>query len=613
MFRYLGCVWDSDDAAASATSASLIERLQSSGGDWRAAIERPGLTVLYTNTTSPNRCYVLQDSAGVVLGTLFARSAGSGSIAASKAFDSDETAKVIASSGRHLIQHYWGRYVAFLYEAESRTIRIVREPTGTLPCLATRVDGVHLYCSWLEDAFRLGLRCSINWDYVAAHLCCQRLELSFTGLNEVTRVLGGECVAHHKGRETRTFYWNPLRVAESQPIEDPAEAVAALRRCTMESVHAWASSYRSIVHTLSGGLDSAIVLACLKDAPARPQVTCVNYYSPGAAGDERAFARLAAQRAGYELLERERDITISFDPLLHMPQSAAPSIYRYYLENSGQESELARSRLAGALFSGEGGDQLFYQSHAGFGAGDYLYRRGALRGLSPEFFRIALDGARLERVTVWEVLAKAFAHAWLGRRWSFMEEVGPFTKLMPTEVIEAVKHDARWVHPHFQSSERAPSGKRWHAFPLVFPAFDYYDPLGMLDDVERVAPLYSQPLLEICLRIPVDVLTIGGWDRAIARRAFKEELPNEIATRRGKGTPGEYVQVVLERNLDFLRAMLLDGQLVRHKLVDRSKLETVLSGNPTRTDSSGTEIYGYLNTEAWLQRLTAGATAQPGD
>lgn len=602
MFRYLAFVWEADNSANGEKVGSLLKHLHAGGSEWQFALNLPGVAVLYTNTTSPNRSYELQN-AGVVLGKLFVRSDDT-STAAPTSFGAQESTKILASGGTHLIQHYWGRYVAFLHDTDSRTTRIVRDPTGALPCLSISVDGVEIYCSWLEDAARLGLPFSVNWDYLAAHLCCQRLELNVTALNEVTRILGGECVTHQHGRKSRTFHWNPLHVADSNPIEDPLEAVAALRRCTLDSVHAWASSYQSVVHTLSGGLDSSIVLACLKDAPTRPKITCVNYHSPGAAGDERTFARLAARRAGFELLERERDIAISFDPLLHMPRSAAPSIYRYYLENSRQEDSLAHERQATALFSGEGGDQLFYQSRAAFGAGDYLFRRGRIRGLGSEWFRIALDGARLDRVSVWEVLANSISHAWLGRRWNFAAEIGRYTKLMHKDAIDAVKQDVRWVHPHFQATGRMPSGKLWHAFPLVFPAFEYYDPIGILTDVERVAPLYSQPVLETCLRIPVDVLTIGGWDRAIARRAFQRDLPHEIATRRGKGIPDQYVKIVLERNLTFVREMLLDGQLIRQQFIDRTKLEAVLSGNPTRTESGGTEIYNYLNAEAWLQRFS---------
>jgi asparagine synthase (glutamine-hydrolysing) len=246
---------------------------------------------------------------------------------------------------------------------------------------------------------------------------------------------------------------------------------------------------------------------------------------------------------------------------------------------------------------------LFYQSRAAFGAGDYLQRRGIASGFRAEFLRIALDGARVDRVSVWDVLRSALSQACLGRRWTPGSDWGHFIKLLHVDVIDAVINDARWLHPHFQVQHGMPSGKLWHAYTLTFPAVDYYDPLGLDNAVERVAPLFSQPVLEVCLRIPVDVLTSGGWDRAIARRAFRHDLPREIATRRGKGGPGEYVNAVLDRNFAFVRETLLDGQLVQHGIIDRTQLEAALSRAPTRTARGDTEIYDYLNAELWLQRL----------
>lgn len=605
MFRYFCFVWDARDAGVSARVGAYVEALRATG--WGFSWRRPGVAVLHTDSSSsPNRVHALQSDAGVVLGKLFVRGKANPSSDAPAVFDASESAKISASGGRRLIDRYWGRYVALLHDASVGTTRVLRDPTGGLPCLHASVRGVEMYFSRLEDAVCMGLPVTINWDYVAAHLCFQRLELNVTGLNEVTQVLAGECVEHHGGRRASAFYWDPLRLAAENPIEDPAVAVETLRRSTLDSVRAWAASYERIVHTLSGGLDSSIVLACLKDAPARPQITCVNYHSPGAAGDERAYARLMAQRAGIDLLERERKVDVHFEPLRHMPRAIAPVIYRYYLENSRAELELARERGATALFSGEGGDQLFYQARAIFGAGDYLSRHG-IRGLGSDLFRIALDAARIDGVSVWKVLRDAIARAWLRRRWTPTADLGQFRKLLNPEVVESVKQDGRWIHPSFRGEPRAPSGKLWHAYGLSIPAVEFYDPLGILDGVERVAPLFSQPVLEACLRIPIDVLTIGGWDRAIARRAFQQALPKEIATRRSKGDPGAYVKSVLAQHLDFVRDLLLDGELVRQKLIDRAVLEATLRGGPARSASTEIEVYDCLNVEAWLQRFSPAA------
>ena len=74
--------------------------------------------------------------------------------------------------------------------------------------------------------------------------------------------------------------------------------------------------------------------------------------------------------------------------------------------------------------------------------------------------------------------------------------------LLAPEVIRDAKRSAGFLHP------------------LLRQPFDFYDPLGQGNEAERISPLFSQPLMELCLRIPTYVLTEGGWDRAVARRAF---------------------------------------------------------------------------------------------
>ena len=100
-----------------------------------------------------------------------------------------------------------------------------------------------------------------------------------------------------------------------------------MRQCVRDVVHAWASCYDHMLLSLSGGLDSSIVLACLKDAPSRPRVTCFHYYPLGADLDERAYARAAAAKAGLELLERPRDSSFSLQPLLtRAPRAGADQL-----------------------------------------------------------------------------------------------------------------------------------------------------------------------------------------------------------------------------------------------------------------------------------------------
>jgi asparagine synthase (glutamine-hydrolysing) len=417
-----------------------------------------------------------------------------------------------------------------------------------------------------------------------------------TGLRQVSQVLGGECVELRDDHARSTFFWDPLRIANSNIIEDPVEATRAMRDCVMDAVRAWASCYSSITLSLSGGLDSSIVYAALRDTPARSKLTCFHFYPVGSDIDERHFARLVAQSGGNELLERPRDSALSLRPLLDCEASHEPSIYLYYLENSRLDAEIAASHNATGAFTGWGGDQLFYQNHAFLAAGDYLH----YRGLRPQFLRVAFDSAHLDRVSVWHVLREAFAERVQQRRWNLRDVVAQYMPMIRPEVLDRVYGGDGYVHPLLTDPRGTPSGKLWHALQIVSPA-EFYDPFGLPDDPERVSPLHSQPVLELCLRIPVHTLTLGGWDRAIARRAFLNELPREIANRRNKGGIEHHVRQIVDRNGAFLRELLLDGALVTEGLVDRNKLQTALSGKGTKIQYGLTELLEFAGSEAWLR------------
>ncbi|MGH8210343.1 MAG: asparagine synthase-related protein [Steroidobacteraceae bacterium] len=599
MFRYLAFVWHDQDAAARDTARRLIDRHASHSPDWQVALGKKGLFVGYAGarigSTEP---HCLQGGAGVVLGKLFERPPNSPSIAAPLTFDESRTRAVLHSRGRDLVGRYWGRYVAFLHDGADGTSWVLRDPSGGLPCLSVRFGGVRLYFSTMNDIQHLGLGpFAVNWGYLAASICLMRGQTHATGLRDVSQVLGVECVELRDDQANRTFYWDALAIANSKLIEDPAEATRALRDCVMDAVRAWASCYGGIALSLSGGLDSSIVYAALRDTPEKEKLTCFHYYPVGSDLDERRFARLVAHSGGSALIERPRNSALSLQPLLQVAASHEPANYLYYLEHSRLDAALAAEHRATALFTGWGGDQLFYQNHAFLAAGDYLH----YRGLRPQLLRVAFDSAQMDRVSVWHVLREAFAERVQQRRWSLREEVAEFRPLIRREVIDEAYGSALYGHPLLNDSRGTPSGKLWHALQLSGP-WEFYDPFGQPDDPESVAPLYSQPVLELCLRVPVHVLTLGGWDRAIARRAFYSELPREIANRRNKGGIERHLRGIFEHNSAFVRELLLDGALVHEGVVDRKKLATVLSGKPTKIQPGLGELFDFLGTEAWLRR-----------
>jgi hypothetical protein len=88
----------------------------------------------------------------------------------------------------------------------------------------------------------------------------------------------------------------------------------------------------------------------------------------------------------------------------------------------------------------------------------------------------------------------------------------------------------------------------------------------------------------------------------VARAAFEDVLPPEILQRGlGKGGPGLWIKDVIDNNTGFLREFLLDGVLARRRLIDRTKLETVLSPRIAKSSVVACDIFAKLYIEVWLR------------
>jgi asparagine synthase (glutamine-hydrolysing) len=604
MFRYVALVWNGANGEQHSTAKLLAERVVRQSQEWQTVLATEHCLVLCAGARRrENETYAIANDQGVVLGKLFSRDA-IGCAAAPDVLAGDDGVRVVHSGGRQLVDRYWGRYVAFWRDTRG-AVCALRDPTGTLPCYETTFRGVRIYFSWLDDCLKTGLlHFTIDWDFIAALVPLAIISCRATGLNEVRQVLQGECVRWHAGEMARELLWDPCRFAAMDAITDAAVAESALRDTVRQCVHAWASCYASILHRMSGGIDSTIVLSCLRDAPTRPKVTGLIHYSSSPRSDERPFARLAARSANCTLVECERNPAARLEPLLHMHPLPEPHSCLPYTQNDGLERRVAADCDASAVFSGGGGDQLFFQGRTTLAASDYLRQRGP----RPALLFPALNGARLERISVWRVLRSAISDAIGPRPLDPLADVGKHWQLLRPGLVDDVRRDRRFLHPWVDQAADLPIGKQHQVYSLRAP-HTYYDSRGQANDPEYVHPLASQPLVETVLRIPTWILTTGGWDRALARRAFSSDMPTEIVTRRTKGAADVQLESLLIQNIDWVRDQLLSGFLVQNRLVDGIKLEAVLSGRTTCPDSPTVEIYHYVSVESWLRGWAAAPTS----
>lgn len=585
MEHYIALLWPPLLEPPPALFNAISTLTENKVSEWRVVYQADGIVIA---AKGPLQSYPL-NRAGIILGQMF-----QGACSA----ESDVVA-MPSVNGEYLIDHIWGRYIAFLRDERSAVWGVLRHPSNGPGCYVMDVDGAIVCVSHPEDILQIARqKLRPNWPYLRDSLLDVELIDGQTGVFEIREVLAGEFWQVTSEGVTHRLLWHPACLCCEDPLSDADEAQERLKASTQACLRAWASQYGSILHTLSGGLDSAIVLGCLIDAADASKITCLNYFTTNKDGDERAFARAAARYFTRPLVERAipEDATVYETILNDLPLTAKPDTHIFARPLDTALVGEAQRLKADVFLSGEGGDHLFFNMARDLTAVDYAFDHGITRDLP----KIVFETAQRCGTSVWNVLARAIHHGMLTRRSSFA--LPDCTRSHSFVTLEAVMDagELSRAHPWMADLDGVAPGKTLQIYYLAkvlhrFPAF------GRCTVADVVHPLLSQPLIETCLRIPTYILSRYGMDRGLARMAFQDVIPPSILHRRTKGSTGNHIARMLASGLPHFRPLLLDGLLAQQPFIDRGRLEAILTPDALENRTLLWPLLRAIATEAWLQ------------
>lgn len=611
MTRYISVHWDARDHDSANRVTHIRNRLAQHLTHWTSIFERSGVLVFSPVHATPVK-YVqtLGERSGVVLGTLFRRIPKSNAtVRQVHSFTESESRRIHETRGRNLVSEFWGSYVAIFRDPIGSASHVLRGPFSSIKAFYSDYGPVRMFFSDVQDYADLELTAfAINWDCIRAQAGCADYLSHETALEGVLALEAGEYAQVLPPGVTREFYWHPCDIAQVTATDDFCEAAELVRDTTQGCVRSWAAHYEHIIHTLSGGLDSSISVCCARKALERSAMVGVNYFSEDPTGDERRFARDVARHVDVELVEQARDPNVNLDVFRTCALTSRPTLDFSGYGQYRKEVEFANRRGANAIFTGELGDNLFEHGAAIEAAADYVWRHG----LRPGLLRVVVECAMRRNLSVWNVIYRLFKEHRFRRsskRWNshrYMERelglrVSDLT-LLRSDALESVRaHEDRFVHPWLDRMAETPPAK----FMMIYGMYmetACESPFALADDPPMVAPLASQPIAEICLRIPSYLCNRYGMNRAVARRAFAGELPDSVLERATKGTPEPWTRDVVKRNQQFLRGFLLDGVLVKEGILDRARVESSLSSEVGASKVFIADLIVQLYIEAWLRR-----------
>ncbi len=417
-------------------------------------------------------------------------------------------------------------------------------------------------------------------------------------------------VATADGTEGPTRYWRARFTSGWRERLDglsDAEAEERFRSLLQTAVERRLVADVPLGAFLSGGLDSSSVVALM----ARAASGRVKTFTIGFAGhteyDERAHARVVAERFGTEHTEFvvEPKALDLVDRLVYHhdgPFGDSSAVPTYML------SELTRTRVTVAL-NGDGGDEVF--------AGYLRLYGGALSERVPRAAFSALAGLlgllpeprdRKHPLR----FAKRFAEA--GRlpllerylRWNAYF-TGELPGLLRPELAAAL--DRERLLESFAAAYAAGSGSTLAR--LLQLNFETYllddllvkmDRMSMAHGLEARSPFLDTAVVEFGAALPDRLRMRFGKGKLLLRRAMRGILPASIMARgkMGFGVPlGAWFRSDLQ---GFVRERLLDAGSPLYEYLRREAVEAVIARHGAARADLSAQIWALLTLESWLRQ-----------
>jgi asparagine synthase (glutamine-hydrolysing) len=523
--------------------------------------------------------------------------------------DEDRTDVAIVSTGLQklgtaFISKIIGDFAIVHYDRRSNSLLLARDPFGMRPLFYCRKGNQLIVASDLAALIKLTDKSpELDHEYIHSYIVTIP-EATRTPYRDFHPVEPGHMLIARNGNFTSSRFWHP-ELNKDIVYKTDAEYEEHCRQLMVEGVRqCLRSDDRPIWVSLSGGLDSSTVV-CLgkqlidrRQAEAKELQTYSIVFDEARSADERQFIHAVEQKvgkAGFHLTDDSYWLDIpspreSFTcvptPWLCVPRR---------LDRLRDEMVACGARV---LLNGLGGDQDFWN----------------LPVPSPQLTNLLLNfnfRALHRGVQVWSGLIK---QPYLHTLWKMA--LLPF---MPTSVRARFQPKLlvpEWLDKTFVRTMRLrertlppPDPNGFDDFGRRIQSGAFQQLINLIasgayvirDGIESRSPLLYQPLVEFCFAIPFEQKLRPGEIRSLMRRSLRNDLPEKVLTRPGKGEISEPMHRALLRQSDKVDSLLADPLVCSLGYVDRERLRSAVSLAKHGAKLNVGALLKTISLEIWLQ------------
>ena len=524
--------------------------------------------------------------------------------------------------GPRCVEKLRGMFAIAIWDAARRRLVLARDRVGVKQLFYTvaggqLVWGSELKCLLRHPAVERRLSPSavnhfLTFLYVPAPLTI------FDGIHELEPA---HILIAENGAIRLERYWELHYAVDRRRSE--ADAIAGFRERLDEAVRIRMVADVPLGAFLSGGIDSGAIVALMaRHASAPVETFSIGYENGGEHFDERAYAKVIAERYGTHHHEFvvEPDLTALVPRLVRafdQPFADSAAIPTWYV------SELTRRHVTVAL-SGIGGDEVAagYERHRGVLLAERarrlpgFLRNGLLRPLVerlPESKRGTHFANRLKRFV--RTIDLDFDERYLALLSAFQPPAR--AALLTPAIREQIALDepaALFRAVTAPAATADPLHRALFADLKLFLPCDlltFADRMSMAHALEVRVPFVDHLLLEYAATIPPELKLHGMEKKYILKRAVADLLPAETLNRRKMGFSVPLTVWFRAELRPFVEEVLCERAVRTAGVFHYPAVRQILADHFALRANNDIQIWGLLTFMLWHQDYLAGGAYAP--
>jgi asparagine synthase (glutamine-hydrolysing) len=514
--------------------------------------------------------------------------------------------------GEGCVSKLRGMFAFAIWDENQQKLILARDHLGQKPLFYSQIGHDFWFASEIKSILA-GNNQMREMDLESLHhyLSLRFIPSPRTMLQGIQKLPPAHLLVFQNGEIRTSRYWQ-LSFQQNLDFREE-ELIEGLREKLVETVAKHLISDVSIGAFLSGGLDSAMIVAIIaKDLNLNLKTFAVGVKEQDF--DETPYARMVAQRYNTDHIEEhvKADLIRSLPEIIwHLDEPSDPIAACMY-----QAGKLA-SRHVKVVLGGDGGDELF----AGF---DRYQGNGYIKTyrLLPTLFRERIIASFLEQIP------DNFTYNSTTQKFRWVHQLSkisdPGERYAAATCFFRFNHQAKhelyastlWNQLHTinstsviaQQYDLADSEK-----PLDRMLFADYltrlpehslmliDRMTMAHGLEARSPFLDHELVEYMATFPSHIKIKGRQSKYLLRQLAREYLPETIVNRRKQGFGFPIAYWSRKELFPILDRFLMDSFFIRDGLFRRENIHYLLESHKNNRVDHHVRLWMLLNLEIWHQ------------